>query len=544
LLGVRTTYEVPTISILSKKLRRVSKTTRIDLGDFKSLKKTLTKKPWSCAVFEGKRHRKADFVQAECIALDFDGGITMSEALDCLGDYEYVLGTTKSHLQPKQVAVRGPDGKPLKDEVGNFLMETRADERFRIILRLDRVCTSRKDYEATVQGLFGLFGGRADEKCSDASRCWFPFREIVDMGGTRPVEVVDGSTLSSLSGNRSKATISNPVEIDISSLPAVSCSGDVEKDARAFARRWQPAVSGKGGHLRLYRAASVLVCEFMLSDEDALNILATEYNPRCRPTWELKDLERKVTEVRKHANRHVPGYGLDKSNDVRWTLRPDMVELVRKAESLVPYGGFDLEAAIAGQLGNLVVSFGWKREHARNLVDRVLHLRGQAAGRKRVFKDHDWANRLSKWLEERGLDEVELADLLEGLGADDTQKNRIRLGKAMGFLGWSRRRSRFVAPVDETSSFLSGNHPNPTAEGSAPVETVEGPQAYVRNGECDPEALPEDAGQGPELTDDGLLLRAPRCPGGRRDLALLLVEPGRPLRREHPDREGLDQEGP
>ncbi len=80
----------------------------------------------------------------------------------------------------------------------------------------------------------------------------------------------------------------------------------VRERARAYLKECEPAVQGMGGHNALLWAAQALVVGFELGDEEAIELLWDDYNPRCQPPWDrgnrrdAKDFERKVAEARKH----------------------------------------------------------------------------------------------------------------------------------------------------------------------------------------------------------------------------------------------------
>jgi len=74
----------------------------------------------------------------------------------------------------------------------------------------------------------------------------------------------------------------------------------LQRRAAAYLRRVPAAVSGQHGHNATFRAAAIL-CRFGLSEEEAMPIL-NEYNERCIPPWEEKDLRRKYREASKHAH--------------------------------------------------------------------------------------------------------------------------------------------------------------------------------------------------------------------------------------------------
>ena len=64
--------------------------------------------------------------------------------------------------------------------------------------------------------------------------------------------------------------------------------------ARAYLAKCAPAISGQGGHNQTFSIASTLVNGFLLPPDIALDLLLTDFNPRCRPPWSEKDLRHKV----------------------------------------------------------------------------------------------------------------------------------------------------------------------------------------------------------------------------------------------------------
>lgn len=76
--------------------------------------------------------------------------------------------------------------------------------------------------------------------------------------------------------------------------------GDRIGRASKYLQAMDAAVSGERGSDKLLRACSVLVNDFDLPDEEAFGLLMTEYNPRCVPPWEEKDVQRKLSEARKN----------------------------------------------------------------------------------------------------------------------------------------------------------------------------------------------------------------------------------------------------
>lgn len=72
----------------------------------------------------------------------------------------------------------------------------------------------------------------------------------------------------------------------------------VMKRARAYLARMNPSIQGQAGSNDLFAAACRMVHGFFLNDSDALGLILDEFNPRCEPPWDEKDVERKISEAR------------------------------------------------------------------------------------------------------------------------------------------------------------------------------------------------------------------------------------------------------
>lgn len=72
---------------------------------------------------------------------------------------------------------------------------------------------------------------------------------------------------------------------------------ELHKRAVRYLERCPEAVSGQRGHDALFWAARALVWGFALPEHEALALLATFYNPRCKPAWAEKDLQHKVRDA-------------------------------------------------------------------------------------------------------------------------------------------------------------------------------------------------------------------------------------------------------
>jgi len=97
----------------------------------------------------------------------------------------------------------------------------------------------------------------------------------------------------------------------------VTSDKDTLRRASMYLATIDPAIQGQGGHDKLLWAAVAMVHGFQLSDSQAYDLLAREYNPVCIPPWDLsdkkdeKDFRRKITEARKLTPQNPPGWLLD-----------------------------------------------------------------------------------------------------------------------------------------------------------------------------------------------------------------------------------------
>lgn len=85
---------------------------------------------------------------------------------------------------------------------------------------------------------------------------------------------------------------------------------DLDTRIRAYLQKLSPAISGSGGHVAALKAANALVLGFGLSINDAWPYLE-EYNHRCEPPWNRKELEHKLDEANANKKDLVRGYLLD-----------------------------------------------------------------------------------------------------------------------------------------------------------------------------------------------------------------------------------------
>lgn len=82
----------------------------------------------------------------------------------------------------------------------------------------------------------------------------------------------------------------------------IPCSGDVLEErlllADEFCQRAEGAVAGANGSLALWNVARYLVRYLELPLDEAFDVIATEYNPKCQPAWTSSEIWHKLEDAR------------------------------------------------------------------------------------------------------------------------------------------------------------------------------------------------------------------------------------------------------
>jgi hypothetical protein len=84
---------------------------------------------------------------------------------------------------------------------------------------------------------------------------------------------------------------------------------DVVANARKYLARMDASISGSCGHTALFNAARTLVKGFNLDEATAVDLL-DEFNTRCDPPWDRRELERKAKQA-SDCSTAAAGYLLD-----------------------------------------------------------------------------------------------------------------------------------------------------------------------------------------------------------------------------------------
>lgn len=174
---------------------------------------------------------------------------------------------------------------------------------------------------------------------------------------------------------RPSTTVQAPPPVaPVPSAFPVDGSRDNLEVASRYVIECDPAVQGQGGHDKLLWAAGCMTWGCMLSEEQAFQILAAEYNPRCVPPWDLgqpkdlKDFRRKITEsIRKPPQKprgwiiNDPAYAqpacvsIDLTSLLESAEKPDS-SLILPPDEICDTGELEYLCAPTGLLGLLC---GW-----------------------------------------------------------------------------------------------------------------------------------------------------------------------------------------
>lgn len=112
--------------------------------------------PWSPCVFKNGHRKEANFISAKYVGLDFDEGMTISQATENIFcDVKCWIGPTKSHAKKKGGIVA---------------------DRFRVLIELEETITDLQVYKEVVRELVTRY--ESDPQCVDGARFFFPCTHI------------------------------------------------------------------------------------------------------------------------------------------------------------------------------------------------------------------------------------------------------------------------------------------------------------------------------------------------------------------------------
>lgn len=227
---------------------------------------------WSAAVCDPPIRAAANVVAMSALVLDYDSGTTLDAAADVWGDYYGAIHTSRKHK---------PDA-----------------HRFRVVLPLARN-VSPDEYPIVwrwAQKLASGAGQRIDPATKDVARFWYSpgktdHYELRRLAGSTPLDP-DGI----IAAHRYDEN-----ERQRAAQEHTAPKGDVEKRALKYLAKLPASISGSGGHQALWAAALSLVRGFSIPPARALQMLRTEFNPRCQPPWSDRELRHKIEDAEQDA---------------------------------------------------------------------------------------------------------------------------------------------------------------------------------------------------------------------------------------------------
>jgi len=216
---------------------------------------------WSTGLLTNGHRHSLNFVGADWMAFDVDGGLPLHSAQDIMrgSGLAYIIGTTASHQKAK-------GDKPPAD-------------RYRIVVRLASRITDPAVWRTTYDGLATRLGLPADPQARDAVRYWKPCKTIAVANEGADVVPVEPRQDDEDPGERPTGLLYD--------MPR----------AITDAQTWEPAIQGKGGSNVLWALALRLVRGYGLPVENAVAVLQLHYNDRCEPPWSVDELWHKCQDA-------------------------------------------------------------------------------------------------------------------------------------------------------------------------------------------------------------------------------------------------------
>ncbi|WP_263831696.1 DNA primase family protein [Sulfurospirillum oryzae] len=155
---------------LSYTVKNNSKAIKFEVQEllFKDIPSLTKKHHYSNLIFNGGERKGVNFLSANLLTLDVDGGLAIDQAKVMLDGYRSLIVTTKSHQKTEK------NGNPIE-----------AQDRFRIFIDLEEPISDPIIYQQVIQGLINTF--HADQACKDLARFYYcnPNQEVITIGGDK-----------------------------------------------------------------------------------------------------------------------------------------------------------------------------------------------------------------------------------------------------------------------------------------------------------------------------------------------------------------------
>ena len=245
---------------------------------------------WSAATFRENHRALVDVEQVAALVLDYDDGRTSLHDAVAAWDVTAYAVTSWRH--------------------------TSEHPKFRVIVPYTAPVT-RAQHDVIwdwAQAKLEAMGHIIDRQCKDASRFWY-----LPSKRTEEFTCLQNTSRSYLDVDALLATIwvdSDDVTLDEDEARRVE--GDGAWRTVPLAKRvalagtaiknWKEAVSGEEGSKACISLAGVLVVGYALPEDTAVDLLESDYSPRCEPPWSRRELEHKVKDAAKNPLGLAMGY--------------------------------------------------------------------------------------------------------------------------------------------------------------------------------------------------------------------------------------------
>jgi hypothetical protein len=217
---------------------------------------------------------------------------------------------TADHTPPTSEWLRTERGKLdrlLAAHPGGYIYRTGAGYRILYVLAEPLVLGSAADawrwtatYHAWLDYLQACFAIVGDRSAADWPRL-FRLPHVVRDGRRQRLGVLGDAEAIGIWSVAVEVPVPASVQRSVSTSSTAHPEDERLQRARAYVAEMEPAVQGERGSAALFRAVCRVMHGFDLNDEVTRSIIIDEYNPRCRPPWSEREIDRKIAEARSRA---------------------------------------------------------------------------------------------------------------------------------------------------------------------------------------------------------------------------------------------------
>lgn len=229
---------------------------------------------WSPVLYDPPARKRENIKHVYGLVLDYDKRATWDAVVTLWAAFYGLIYTTKSH------------------DVGNH--------RLRVVLPLNRPA-SAEEYDrlwAWADRQSKLAGLETDGQAKDASRFWY--MPTPPNGDSWRAQRLTGSPLDV----DATLPLAEAPQLRVVNAPATYATTDQKTErARRYLAKIPAAVSGDRGHTQTFNAVAHVMIGFDLDPDTTYDLIASDYNPRCDPPWNEKQLRHKIRSVAERCTR-------------------------------------------------------------------------------------------------------------------------------------------------------------------------------------------------------------------------------------------------